>query len=187
MVCAIVCQAAAAPAVSPTFMSQYGPLLAALVALCGVLVTLAVNGWRDQVRYRSQREDEYRRDQRDAIAAVAVAGHKFRKECAALVEHGSQIRRSHDVLESARMTLLNELTVARLLIQDPFLRNGLDGVNKAWTALSDAVDMKEQAFLNRELCGQADECLLEALSKFDSATKILYSAAMGSLMPTIVA
>jgi hypothetical protein len=189
MFCVIVCLAAASSAptpASPTFISQYGPLLAALVALCGVLITLTVSGWRDGVRYRSQREDEYRKDQRDAIAAVAVAGHKFRKECVAVVGSDNLIRHNFDPdLESARLSLLNELTVARLLIQDPVIRAGLDGVYQAWKALSDALDMKKEAFTNRALRGSADDLLEKAFDKFDSETAILYTAAMGILMPTV--
>lgn len=185
MLSTITWHTAAAPAANSAFISQYGPLLAALVALFGVLITLAVNVRRDQARYRSQREDEYRRDQRNAIAAIAVAGHNFRKECAALVDHDNQIRRGRDLVDPAKMTLLNELTVARLLIQDPILRCGLDEMNSAWTALADALDKKEEAFLNRELRSEADESMMEALRKFDAATKILYTAAMRRLKPTV--
>jgi hypothetical protein len=178
MASAITFHAAAAQAASPTFISQYGPLLAALVALSGVLITLAVNVRRDQRRYRIEREDAFRRDQRSAIAAIAVAGHNFRKECAALVNSDTQFRRSHDLANPEKMTLLNELTVARLLIQDPILRGGLDDVNTAWTALVDALEKKKEAFADRQLHRQADESLLEALRQFDAATKILYTAAM---------
>lgn len=187
MFCVIVCLAAASSAptpASPTFISQYGPLLAALVALCGVLITLTVSGWRDGMRYRSQREDEYRKDQRDAIAAVAVAGHKFRKECVAVVGSDNLIRHNPD-LESARLSLLNELTVARLLIQNPVIREGLDGVHQAWKALSDALDVKKEAFTNRAPQGLGDDLLEKAFDKFDSETAILYTAAMGILMPTV--
>jgi hypothetical protein len=145
---------------------------------------LTVSGWRDGLRYRSQREDEYRKDQRDAIAAVAVAGHKFRKECVAVVGSDNLIRHSLD-LESARLSLLNELTVARLLIQNPVIREGLDGVHQAWKALSDALDTKKEAFTNRALRGSADDLLEKAFDKFDSETAILYTAAMGILMPTV--
>lgn len=187
MFCVIACLAAASSAptpASPTFISQYGPLLAALVALCGVLITLTVSGWRDGMRYRSQREDEYRKDQRDAIAAVAVAGHKFRKECVAVVGSDNLIRHNLD-LESARLSLLNELTVARLLIQNPVIRRGLDGVHQAWKDLSEALDLKKEALTDRALRGSADDLLEKAFSKFDSETAILYTAAMGILMPTV--
>jgi hypothetical protein len=185
MFSAIMWSATVAPATSPTFISQYGPLMAALVALTGVLLTLAINVKRDHARYRSQREDEYRRDQRNAIAAIAIAGHKFRRECAVLVDRDSSMRRSRDLVDPAMMSLLNELTVARLLIQDPVIRGGLDEVNNAWIALADALDKKEEALVNRGLHAQADELLLEALRKFDAATKILYTATMQKLRPTI--
>ena len=181
----IVWHTATAAASNPTLMTQYGPLAAALVALLGVLITLAINGRRDHRRYRNQREDEYRRDQRDTVAAIAVAGHNFRKECVALVGYDMQIRRVRDLIEPARLTLLNDLTVARLLIQNPILQGGLDEVNSALNSLDDALDKKEEAFANRDLGKEADEALLEALRKFDAATKILYTGAMRELKPTI--
>src|SRR5580704_16000576 len=73
-------------AASPTLISQYGPLIAAVVALFGVWSGLILNGWRDRRRYQNEREDGYRRDQRAAIAALVVAGHNYSRECSTLAD-----------------------------------------------------------------------------------------------------
>jgi hypothetical protein len=177
---------AAAPAPNPTFISQYGPLIAALIALFGVVITLAVSAGRDRARYRSQREDDYRRDQRIAIAAIAVAGQSFRKECAALIDPDYRIHHGRHLADPAMSTLLNELTVARLLIYDPILQAGLDEVNNAWNAMAEALDEMENAFTEQELREKFGRSLLEALRKFDAASNILYTAAMQKLRPTVV-
>jgi hypothetical protein len=178
--------AQSSPASNPTTISQYGPLIAALIVLAGAMITLFVNARNDQRRYRSQREDEYRRDQRTAIAAVAVAGHNFRRECGALeVSDNWDDQRSS--ADAAMATLLNELTVARLLVQDSTLQEGLDGVFGAWDAVAGAVDRLEDSLINQPLVRQkVVESLQEALHNYDTAANELYTAALGRLKPTVV-
>ena len=170
---------------NPTFISQYGPLIAALVVLSGALTTLIVNVTRDRERYRSQREDDYRRDQRIAIAAIAVAGHNFRRECGAIVDLDSWSHHRR-LADAAMATLLNELTVARLLIHDLTLQGALDSVNDAWKATADALDEVEDAILNQIPPRQAFESLVEGLRKFDAGANVLYTAALEKLKPTVV-
>jgi hypothetical protein len=177
---------AATPAANPTFISQYGPLIAAIIVLSGALITLAVNAWRDRTRYQNQREDDYRRDQRIAIASIAVAGQNFRKECGALINPDYRIRHGRSLADPAMMTLLNELTVARLLIHDPVLQAGLDEVNNAWNAMAEALDEMENAPTEQELRRVFDKSLLEALRKFDAASNLLYTGAMQKLKPTVL-
>jgi hypothetical protein len=173
-------------AANPTFMSQYGPLVVALVALLGVLVTLAVNVRRDQVRYRNEREDSYRHDQRTAIAAIAVAGHNFRRECAALInfDQWHARRQSADVATGA---LLNELTVAKLLVYGASLQEALDGVFKAWDTVCEAVDNLESVRFSPEAERQeAVESLEDSLREFDRLSDILHTVTLNTLKPTVV-
>lgn len=170
---------------NPTFISQYGPLIAALVALVGVLITLIVNVRKDQERYRIQREDDYRHDQRTAIAAVAVAGHNVLRECGAL-ETSDNWNDQRAATDDAMAALLNELTVTRLLIHDETLQKLLDSVFNAWDAIDRAMgDIKDSLFnqLSRQ---NAVESLREALDKYDIAASKLYTVALDKLKPTVV-
>jgi len=171
----------AAAAATPTFISQYGPLIAALIVLSGALVTLIVN----VKRYRSEREDDYRRDQRAVIAAIVVAGHNFRRECAALV-NVDQWHSHREAADAAMATLLNELTVARLLVHDTALQEALDGVFKAWDAVCEAVDRLETERSDRESANDAVESLMDSLHEFDRQADILHTVTLKTLKPTVV-
>jgi hypothetical protein len=173
-------------AANPTIISQYGPVVAAFVALFGVFTALAVNVSRDRERYRSQREDDYRRDQRIAIAAIAVAGHNFRRECGMLVDPDNWSPQRRRLADAAMGALLNELTVARLLIHDATLQGALDDVNNAWRATAKALDEMEDASAGREQRRQAAESVTDAMRQFDAAANVLYTAALEKLKPTIV-
>ena len=175
----------ASTAANPTFISQYGPLIAALIALSGALATLIVNVNRDQGRYRSEREDNYRREQRVAIAAIVVAGHNFRRECTALVnvDQWHSHRESADIAMAA---LLNELTVAKLLVQDTSLQEALDGVFKAWDAVCEAVDKLETERLASESVDDAVGLLMDSLHAFDHQADILHTLTLIKLRPTVV-
>jgi hypothetical protein len=188
---------AASSSANTSFISQYGPLLAAAVALLGVLVTLHVNGKRDkeryrgqrrddETRYRSQREDDYRREQRIAIADIAVVSQDFRRECGMLVNR-DQWPGHRDLFEAATAALLNKLTVAMLLIHDQVLQKALDGVLTSWKSVGDSVDEVEGAFFNQQPGRQEAVASLEAaLLRFDAETDILYTAALERLKPTVV-
>lgn len=179
----------AAAEAQPTFVSQYGPLIAALIALIGVLVTLTVNVKRDQARYRSQREDDYRRDQRSAIAAVAVGVHNLCTECELLadLDNLSHWRQRRDSVYAAKTGLLNELTVAGLLIYNPTLQGALDDVLLAWEAVSNALDEIENACLNPNGAGRAAfDHLEEVLPQLGAAADVLHTTTLGQLMPSVV-
>lgn len=167
-------------------ISRYGPLLAALVALSGVLVTLIVNVRRDRVRYRNEREDDYRRDQRNAVAAIVVAGHGFRRECASLVDF-DQWQSRRESADAATTGLLNELTVAKLLVHDTSLQGALDGVFKAWDTVCEAVDKLEFARLEGVAVREEAVGFLEdSLREFDQHANVLHSVTLKALKPTIV-
>ena len=73
--------------------------------------------------------------------------------------------------------LLNELTVAKLLVHDATLQEALDGVFKAWDAVSEAVDGLEVEHLNRHSTeDEAVERLMESLREFDNQSDILHTA-----------
>lgn len=171
---------------NPTFVSQYGPLLAALVALFGVLVTLIVNVRRDHDRYRKERDDDYRRDQRAAIASIVVAGHNFRRECTALL-NSDQWYDHRESADAATAALLNELTVAKLLVYDNNLQDALDGVFKAWDDVCESVDRLEGERLNRATDPRnAVASLSESLRHFDHEADALHTITLKKLRPSVV-
>jgi hypothetical protein len=176
----------AAATANPTFVSQYGPLIAALIALSGVLITLLINVRRDQERYRSEREDAYRRDQRSAIAAIAVAGHNFRRECTALL-NDDEWHAHRESADTATATLLNELTVAKLLVYDADLQEGLDGVFDAWDGVCAAINRLEVERLNRKSArDDAVKSLNDKLEEFDNQSDFLHTITLKRLRPTVV-
>lgn len=83
-------------------------------------------------------------------------------------------------------TLLNELTVARLLIFDSTLQGVLDDVSRAWKAVGNAVDQMGNPLMTREPTIQkAIESLKQGLHDFDVTTQELYTAALDRLKPTV--
>lgn len=176
----------AAATANPTFISQYVPLIAALIALSGVLITLIVNLRHNQERYQSEREDAYRRDQRTAIAAIAVAGHNFRRECTALA-NDDEWHSHRESADAATAALLNELTVAKLLVYDADLQEALDGVFDAWDGVCAAINRLEAERLNRKSArDDAVKFLNDSLKEFDSQSDSLHTITLKRLRPTVV-
>jgi hypothetical protein len=173
-------------ATNPTFFSQYGPLIAALVALFGVFVTLSVNVKRDRDRYREEREDDYRREQRAAIASIVVAGHNFRRECTALLD-ADQWYAHRDSADAATAALLNDLTVAKLLIYDNDLQEALDSVFRAWDAVCESVERLEGDRLDQVAAPDSSlTSLTESLHQFDRQADILHTITLKKLRPSVV-
>jgi|SRR5664280_1478477 hypothetical protein len=189
-------QGFAAKAADPTFVSQYGPLIAALIALAGAMTTLVVSGHREERRRRAQAEDEYRREQRQAVAAIAVAAHEFRRNTAPLAdpfrltqEGYESATRLREETESASADLLNTLTVARLLVHDAELQGALDALLDAWSLSNSEIRATFTAFLHErpQLMSAAIERLADSWQTFDDATTDLHEKSLTILAPLIVA
>ena len=174
----------AGSATNPTFISQYGPLIAALVALTGVLITLIVNARRDRARYQASGKTTTDAINESPLRPLPLLATTF----AGSAEHWL-ISPPGVIIATLRtmlwLRLLNELTVARLLIHDPTLQGGLNHVNDAWKEIAKALDEMEDSFLNQQPPTQTVELLVEALNKFDAAANILYTAALEKLKPTV--
>lgn len=171
------------PTAGSTFLSQYGPLIAALIVLSGAMVTLFVNVKRDDTRYRDQREDDYRRDQRIAIADVAVAVHNLQAECELLANDGHW--RNHlDSADAAKGELLNKLTVASLLIHSRNLQGVLDDVYRAWEAVDKVLnEIRSCAVSQGEGRRELAHSLNRALDQLADAADVLHTQAFESLRP----
>ncbi|WUI01507.1 hypothetical protein OHR68_06705 [Spirillospora sp. NBC_00431] len=101
-------------------VQQWAPIAGAALVFAGAMVTLLFTLKREDRRNRQQREDDHKKDQRVAIAEIAVAAHEYRKK-----------RMSAD----APQAMLNKLTIARLIIYDPALQKDLDELFQSWQAL----------------------------------------------------
>ena len=87
--------------------------------------------------------------------------------------------------EEAMATLLNELTVARLLISGSTLQGVLDDVSRALKAVGTAVDQVDLLITREPVRQKAIESLKQGLHDFDIATQELYTAALDGLKPTV--
>ena len=138
---------------SPTFIAQYGPLLAALVALTGVLITLFVAGRRSERDSKIRREDEYRSAVRAAVVSVLSAARTFYQEGGELAdprrfihlgyEGATELRNRAD---QAISTLSTTLIEARLLALDRELQKALDDVVGDFEAAARVVHEGVDAF-----------------------------------------
>lgn len=128
----------AADAPPPSFIQQYGPLIAALIALAGVVATLLINGRQDRTHDRNSREDEYRKDARAAVSAVLTAAAEFQRHGRVLSEQWRWIRMGEpratklsDATELAMKDLQQKLIAASVLASEPELQRALDRVQGA--------------------------------------------------------
>lgn len=180
----------------PSFVTQWGPLIAALVALVGVMLSLYVTGRREDLRRREQARDDYNREQRTAIAAVATAAHELGRTAAAFgdvkrlrSEGYESATGMRDAVQAAAGELLNALTVASLLIHDTQLQGRLDEVLEAFPSVQDAALAVYNAYRD-DATGDllaVDAVLEHSWPRFDQAVVALHQDALRLLAPAIVA
>jgi hypothetical protein len=175
----------------PTLIQQYGPLLAALIALAGVLITLRFSSQRDQKRFRLQREDDYRREQRQTVALIATAAQALRDSGGSYTEPTTwsngdyfQLTRIKNEVNSALANLLNQLTVARLLVHDEALQTALDGLFHAYSDVN--IFLRSMVIGSSHTRTQAVNDVDEMWSMFDKAADSLQYVALTRLRPTVV-
>lgn len=184
------------PVAQPTFLQQWGPLLAASMALLGALITLLVNARRDSKRYQLQREDDYRREQRQALASVMATAHVYRRNTSRLAapDRWSNGGRAgflalREQAHEGATDLLNALSIARLVVHGPALQDALDQLFVWLTesrargdALADAYETGASQVVKDERSASLDA----AWTDFSNAVGILQSLALDELRPTIV-
>jgi hypothetical protein len=179
----------------PTFIQQFGPLFAALIALIGVALTLVINGRREASRNRWAREDEYRKEQRQALASVLVAAHNFRRDLTKVglteqwVHEGQErVLTLRNEADKAISELLNQLTIARLLVHSGKLQNTIDELYLQQAAISPCIHEIVDAFWsdNQEETSRTARNLSSKWRGFDDAIAVLQSVALDELGPTII-
>jgi hypothetical protein len=89
--------------------------------------------------------------------------------------------------DAATAALLNELTVAKLLVYDADLQEALDGVFDAWDGVCAAINRLEAERLNRKSArDDAVKFLNDSLKEFDSQSDSLHTITLKRLRPTVV-
>lgn len=179
------------------------PVAAAIVALAGVALTLYVTGRREhrrlaveQEHIRNDKLDAFNGEQRSAIAAVLASAQTYQREVGHAGNHELLVRRdepfARQVVESADATrgqMLNDLTVARLLIHDVRLQDALDLLFGQWSNTGSIFVQFYEAFW----AADSDRVLLksvelrEAWPAFQTAASSLQSIALDLLRPTVLA
>jgi hypothetical protein len=183
-------------AADPTFLQQFGPVLAACLALMGVAASLTVTARREARRFQLEREDAYRQEQRVALSAVMVAAQTYRRTAGTLGRPQAWINSGYeratslaDQADAAMADLLNQLTVARLLIASPDLQNALDTLFGQWSKTSQLVSEIVSAFWAQESerMREMAESLEGAWPDFGAAAATLQSVALDELRPSVAA
>lgn len=178
----------------PTLLQQFGPMIAATIALIGAMIALVVNGRREERRSRLAREDDYRREQRQALAEVLTAAQTYRREAEFLGTMDSWLSSDYsratamkDRVDQAMGELLNRLTVARLIVHGLALQNALDASFVAFQNSSKAIQPIVDAFFS----GRPEE-MANAMAQLDrwwpsfsEEMAQLHALALSELKPTI--
>lgn len=178
------------------------PLSAAVLALAGVALTLYVTGRRERrrlavehKRIRDDKVDAFNAEQRSAIAAVLASAQTYQREVGHAGNHNLLVSRdepfARQVVESADATrgqMLNDLTVARLLIHDPRLQEALDLLFGHWSNTGAIFGQFYEAFWaadpDRVLLKSVE--LREAWPAFQTAAASLQTLALDLLRPTVL-
>lgn len=180
---------------SPTLLQQFGPMIAATIALLGAMIALAVGGRREERRNRISREDDYRREQRQALADVLVAAQIYRREAEFLGRVESWVSSDYsratdmkDRVDQAMGEVLNKLTVARLIVHGATMQDTLDNAFVGWQRTSVHIQPIVDAFFAGRHKEMVEEiaALDAAWPAFSDAMGALQSVALSELKPTIV-
>ncbi|WP_147301133.1 hypothetical protein [Citricoccus muralis] len=177
-----------------TILQQFGPMIAATIALIGAMIALWVNGRREEQRNRTAREDDFRREQRQAFADVLTTAHTYRREAELLGTMDSWLHSDHpsttamkDRVDQASGELLNKLTVARLIVHGPTLQGALDDAFIAFQNTRGSIQPIVDAYSSgrsEDMTG-AIAALDVAWPPFSKAMAVLQSVALSELRPTI--
>jgi len=181
-----------AVAPEPSFISQYGPLLAALVALAGALLTLYVSGRRSLRDSILRREDEYRKVTREAVARALSEARRFQTEAWAMSNPFFFIGlgyegafRLRDETNSAMLALGQALISVRLLALDEALRVPVDSLMDRFESVDAVVHEASDAFWEERpptaIWTERDQ----RFRAFAEACAVLQSEATTVLAPTV--
>lgn len=176
----------------PTFLAQYGPLIAALIALFGALITLLVSGRRAAQESRVRREDDYRAAARTAVATTLLAARVFYRQGYPMCNPQYFIllgyegaTRLRDHADDAMSSMDQALISARLLALDENLQVKIDNLAEAFNKAAAAVHEASDAFWERRRPGVVWEQREARWSDFLTASADLQIAATSTLAPTV--
>lgn len=175
------------------FVSTFGPLVAALIALLGVLVTLVVSEARTRRESTNRREDEYREDVRAAIASVLISARNYERQSHAFSDPTMFIglgfegaKGLRDATDTAMRELSQSLVVAQLLSIDETLTAQLEGLLEEFDRTASLVHEAMESFWG--IAPSADDFWdrrSQCFDAFDNACQRLLDEALTVLAPTV--
>jgi hypothetical protein len=154
-------------AVTPTFILQYGPLLAAGIALTGVMLTLFITTVRGRAEVLLAREDAYRGEARAALAKLLTTAKEFQRNGLVMSKPSKWAVLGYerattvaDRTEAAMKEMQQQLVIAALLLTDNALQRDLDTLSgctdRVAEVIHESVDSFWEARVPSELVGEAD-------------------------------
>ena len=178
--------------VAPTFIAQYGPLLAAGIALIGVMLTLFITTVRGRAEVRLAREDAYRGEARTVLAVLLTTAKEFQRNGLVMSRFSrwavlgyERATTVADSTEAAMKDMQQQLVIASLLLTDDALQRELDRLtdctDRVAEVIHESVDSFWEARAPSELVGEADK----RWEEFATACVDLQCAGLRLLRPTI--
>lgn len=173
------------------FIEAYGPVVAAAIALVGVVLTLLVTSFRDRRLKQLEREDAYRAEVRSSLASLLTTAKNFERygrvmgDPARWVLSGyEQATTLADSTERTMSELQQRLVTSLLLNIDTTLQHDLEVLMKQVDRVSEVVHEANDAFWEAR---RPSEVILEASARWDDfgdACEQLMEDGRRLLMPT---
>lgn len=177
---------------APTLIQQYGPLLAALIALLGALVTLRATARRERRKDFNQREDKYRDDARAAVSGVLASATQFARYGRVLSVRWRWVRLGYadasklaETTETAMKELNQALVTAQLLVAEEDVGKLLCDLDNAADDAADLVHSALDAFWDNAAPRRDEDEAPAIWSRFDSSCRALRDATLQTLRPTV--
>lgn len=179
-------------AASPSIIQQYGPLIAAVIALLGVLVTLAVTTTRERRKDALAREDAYRSTARAAVADVLAAATRLIRYGQVMSDQSrwaelsyAMATESMERADEAMKELQQHLVTSRLLIVEDELVATLDKLHEAFDECAAAIHDAVDAFWTGSPSPHSEDTVTARWQQFSDEAATLMATATEHLRPTI--
>lgn len=175
-----------------SIVQQYGPLLAAGIALFGVLVTVRATTRRELERARLDREDRYRQDARAGIAVVLTGATLFSRYGQVMSVQWRWVRlgfvRSTEMAtatENAMRDLNASLEHARLLVRDEAIAASLEDLVESFSDAASQIHSAIDAFWDGGPAVLSEDDVPDVWQRFHNVCAELRNVAGVTLSPTV--
>jgi hypothetical protein len=173
-------------------LREYGPVLAAVIALAGAIITLFVTTSRARREWNVAREDSYRADARAELAKLLTAARDFHRHGRAMsdTEHWVRLGADRatalaDSTENSMQRVQESLVTAGLLLTDRPLQDALRrlqaAADSAAAVIHEVVDSFWESREPKSFVAERSERWTEYVAACDE----LYSLGLDLLRPSI--